>query len=93
MNISTITASEGESKVSAEVSGVDPGQRQLNGPQTTGRSYRNLSEPLYEVVTDEDRAVPMRDGARLMADVHRPRRSMELRRSRISVQKSQESQY
>ena len=24
-------------------SGIEPGQRRLNGPQTTGRDYRNLS--------------------------------------------------
>jgi uncharacterized protein len=52
--------------------GVEPGQRQLNGPQTTGRSYRNLSEPRYRTTRDDDVAVPMRDGARLLADVHRP---------------------
>ena len=26
-------------------SGVEPGQGRLNGPQTTGRNYRNLSQP------------------------------------------------
>jgi putative CocE/NonD family hydrolase len=52
--------------------GVEPGQRQLNGPQTTGRSYRNLSEPRHRTTRDDDVAVPMRDGLRLLADVHRP---------------------
>lgn len=52
--------------------GPGPGQRRLNGPQTTGRSYRNLSEARYEMAHDEDVGVPMRDGARLLADVHRP---------------------
>lgn len=61
-----------ESKVSSRVSGIDPGQRHLNGPQTTGREFRNLSEPLYESICDEDVAVVMRDGVRLLADVHRP---------------------
>ena len=61
-----------ESKVSSRVSGVEPGQRQLNGPQTTGREYRNLSEPQYDSVVDEDVSVPMRDGTKLLADVHRP---------------------
>jgi hypothetical protein len=28
-------------------SGTAPGQRKLNGPQTTGREYRSLSEPEY----------------------------------------------
>lgn len=52
--------------------GTEPGQRRLNGPQTTGRTYRNLSEPRYGMVRDDDRPVPMRDGARLLADVYRP---------------------
>lgn len=26
-------------------SGIEAGQRRLNGPQTTGRNYRNLSPP------------------------------------------------
>jgi hypothetical protein len=25
--------------------GGEPGERRLNGPQTTGRAYRNLSRP------------------------------------------------
>ena len=53
-------------------SGTEPGQRQLNGPQTTGREYRNLSKPRYDMARDDDVAVPMRDGINLMADVHRP---------------------
>jgi hypothetical protein len=44
------------------VSGTEPGQRQLNGPQTSGRDYRNLSKPQYETTRDDDVAVPMRDG-------------------------------
>ena len=56
-----------------KVSGTEPGQRQLNGPQTTGREYRNLSEPRNRIVSDLDVAVPMRDGINLMVDVHRPR--------------------
>jgi predicted acyl esterase len=55
-----------------KAAGVDPGQRQLNGPQTTGRDYRNLSGPEYGMRCDEDVAVPMRDGVTLLADVHRP---------------------
>jgi uncharacterized protein len=58
--------------VRSGVSGVDPGQRQLNGPQTTGREYRNLSEPSYAAVCDQDVAVVVRDGTTLLADVHRP---------------------
>lgn len=52
--------------------GTGPGERRLNGPQTTGRSYRDLSEPTLPMVTDEDVEVRLRDGSRLLADVHRP---------------------
>ncbi|BBY16408.1 CocE/NonD family hydrolase [Mycolicibacterium litorale] len=45
---------------------------QLNGPQTTGRNYRDLSEADHRVRHDVNRAVPMRDGVTLLADVHRP---------------------
>jgi hypothetical protein len=34
-------------------SGIDPGQRRLNGPQTTGRDYRNLSQPTYTVLHND----------------------------------------
>jgi predicted acyl esterase len=54
------------------VSGTDPGQRQLNGPQTTGRSYRDLSPPVHTMDRDNDVRVPMRDGIHLLVDVHRP---------------------
>src|ERR1700761_5099475 len=54
------------------VAGIEPGQRQLNGPQTTGRDYRNLSLPRHEMPRDDDVAVPMRDGVVLLADVIRP---------------------
>jgi len=53
------------------VSGTEPGQRQLNGPQTTGRGYRNLSKPQHEMTRDDDVAVPMRDGVHLFADIFR----------------------
>jgi len=54
------------------VSGIEPGQRQLNGPQTTGRDYRNLSQPVHTATCDNDVHVSMRDGIDLLADVHRP---------------------
>lgn len=54
------------------VSGTQPGQRQLNGPQTTGREYRNLSEPRHRIHHDLNVHAPMRDGVTLLADVHRP---------------------
>ena len=56
----------------SKVAGVEAGQRRLNGPQTTGRDYRNLSEPAYASRCDEDVTVRMRDGTQLLADVHRP---------------------
>lgn len=54
------------------IAGMEPGQRHLNGPQTTGREYRNLSEPRFTMTSDLDAAAPMRDGANLMVDVWRP---------------------
>jgi uncharacterized protein len=53
-------------------SGTQPGQRQLNGPQTTGRDYHNLSEQQYRVRHDLNVGVEVRDGTTLLADVHRP---------------------
>ncbi len=53
-------------------SGTEPGQRRLNGPQTTGRDYRNLSQPTHAMAREDDMRVPMRDGIDLLADVHRP---------------------
>ncbi len=47
-------------------------ERVLNGPQTTGRTYRNLSRPRFGIRRDDNVAVPMRDGITLLADVHRP---------------------
>ena len=54
------------------VSGTEPGHRQLNGPQTSGRDYLNLSKSQFEMERDDDVAIPMRDGVTLLADVHRP---------------------
>ena len=56
----------------SKVAGVGRGERHLNGPQTTGREYRNLSEPAHGMRCDQDVAVGMRDGIELLADVHRP---------------------
>jgi uncharacterized protein len=58
--------------VTPRVSGVDAGQRHLNGPQTTGRTYQNLSPPRHTVRSDLDVPIAVRDGARLIADVLRP---------------------
>jgi predicted acyl esterase len=57
---------------STTVAGTAPGQRRLNGPQTTGRDYRDLSEPSHRIRHDLNVAVGMRDGITLLADVHRP---------------------
>lgn len=46
--------------------------KRLNGPQATGRQYRNLSEPRYAQRSDINTAIEMRDGTRLLADIHRP---------------------
>ena len=58
--------------MTVRASGIEPGQRRLNGPQTTGREYRNLSRPVHAITRDDDVAVPMRDGVELLVDVHRP---------------------
>ncbi len=47
-------------------------ERELNGPQTTGREYRNLSSPQFEIRHVNNVRVPMRDHVALLADVHRP---------------------
>jgi uncharacterized protein len=46
--------------------------KQLNGPQTTGRDYRNLSEPQHRVRRENNVEITVRDGTTLLADVHRP---------------------
>ncbi|AFM17070.1 putative hydrolase, CocE/NonD family [Mycolicibacterium chubuense NBB4] len=48
------------------------GAHRLNGPQDTGREYRNLSEPTFGLAHLINQRVPMRDGVQLMADVHHP---------------------
>ena len=58
--------------ISKSVAGTALGQRSLNGPQTPGRDYRNLSAPQYQIRSENNVAVTVRDGTKLMADVHRP---------------------
>ncbi len=53
-------------------SGTAPGQRHLNGVQTTGREFRNLTEPAYQISQANDVPAPMRDGVELMTDIYRP---------------------
>jgi predicted acyl esterase len=52
--------------------GSGAGERRLNGPQTTGREFRNLSQPLHGVKRTNDIDVPMRDGVKLKADLFQP---------------------
>lgn len=53
-------------------SGTAAGERQLLGPQTTGRTYQNLSQPTFAARAEANVAVAMRDGVHLHLDVHRP---------------------
>ncbi len=53
--------------------GLMAGERRLLGPQTTGRVYRDLSEPRYHIAHMDDLPIPMRDGMRLRADLYRPK--------------------
>ncbi|MEU6582196.1 CocE/NonD family hydrolase [Nocardia sp. NPDC046763] len=55
-----------------KAAGVEPGQRQLNGPQTTGRRYRNLSTARHGTTRENNVPVPVRDGTQLLADIRRP---------------------
>jgi predicted acyl esterase len=49
-----------------------PDTSRLNGLQTTGREYRNLSPAEYGMVRDVDEPVPLRGGGNLLCDVYRP---------------------
>jgi uncharacterized protein len=60
------------STISKRVAGTEPGQRQLNGPQTSGRGFRNLSQPRYHTRRHINVKIPMRDGIELVADIFRP---------------------
>jgi putative CocE/NonD family hydrolase len=55
-----------------KASGTEAGQRQLNGLQTTGREFRNLSQAIYDIAQTNNVAVSMRDGVDLMADLYLP---------------------
>lgn len=58
--------------MSNKASGIGPGERQLNGVQTTGRDYANLSEPSFEIRRTNNVAIAMRDHTVLMADLFQP---------------------
>ena len=52
--------------------GSGPGQRRLNGTQTSGREYRNLSEVQFSMDRTNSADIPLRDGTKLRADVFLP---------------------
>lgn len=58
--------------MSTKVAGLGPGERRLNGVQTTGRDYRNLSAPDFATRRTNDVAIAVRDGVELMADLFQP---------------------
>jgi predicted acyl esterase len=51
---------------------IPPDTSHLNGLQTSGRSYRNLSAAEHAWQREVDQEVPLRDGGHLLADVYRP---------------------
>ena len=57
---------------SVKAAGTEPGQRRLNGPQTSGREYRNLSTARFRMRREKDVRITLRDGTVLLADVFRP---------------------
>lgn len=55
-----------------KVAGLAPGERRLNGAQTTGREYRNLSEPSFTIRRTDNVSVTVRDGTMLLTDLFQP---------------------
>jgi putative CocE/NonD family hydrolase len=58
--------------MTVKAAGDGPGQRRLNGIQTSGRDYQNLSEATHQIARRNDVEVVVRDGTSLLADVYRP---------------------
>lgn len=58
--------------MNSQVSGIEPGQRHLNGPQTTGRDYRSLSAVEFDIHRTNDVPIALRDGTKLQADLFQP---------------------
>ena len=58
--------------MSVEASGTGHGGRRLNGVQTSGRTYRNLSSPDFAMRRTDNVGIAMRDGAVLLADLFQP---------------------
>jgi uncharacterized protein len=61
-----------EAEIITKVSGTEPGQRRLNGVQTSGRALRNLSQPRYSTLRTRDVEIEVRDKTVLLADSYRP---------------------
>jgi hypothetical protein len=61
-----------QAELLTRVSGIEPGQRLLNGVQTSGRPLRNLSEPRYATLRTRDVEIEVRDHTILLADSYRP---------------------
>jgi putative CocE/NonD family hydrolase len=55
-----------------KASGAEPGQRQLNGPQTTGGEYHSLGKPEFDIKRSNDVAISRRDGTKLLSDLFQP---------------------
>lgn len=58
--------------MTSKISGIDPGQRTLNGIQTTDRRFRYLSEPQFDIAPALDIPILLRDGVELLSDIYRP---------------------
>jgi hypothetical protein len=54
------------------ISGTERGQRKLNGIQTSGRDYRDLSAPTHGTIFRPNLRIPTRDGETLLCDVLLP---------------------
>src|SRR5664279_444674 len=61
-----------EATLAGKVAGMGVGERRLNGPQTTGREYANLSEPTFTIRRTNNVGVSVRDGTMLLADLFQP---------------------
>jgi uncharacterized protein len=62
----------GTNVVSEKAAGLASGERRLNGVQTTGREYRNPSEPSFTIRRTNNVSITMRDGTVLLADLFQP---------------------
>lgn len=58
--------------MASHVAGTGAGERRLNGEQTTGRNYRNLSEPRFGMKRTDNVRIALRDGTELLADLLQP---------------------